>query len=158
MTADAGVSFRGQMRVTSPYPGPPGTGNSPVPSVARIRGRVTGTRRPPRVTDPASLPCRTADRAGSCLPFGPHDASTSAFIIAAITCSPVPTASASRPSCQAERSRRQGFSRVSTEQPERASHSEERQGWTQQRPPSEDPSSWSSESGWDAVQPKVLTC
>jgi hypothetical protein len=33
------------------------------------------------------------------LPFGPHTASTSAFIIAAITCNPVPTAIASRPSC-----------------------------------------------------------
>ena len=67
--------------------------------MARIRGRVTGTRRPPRVTDPSSLPCRTAVRAGSCLPRGPHTASTSAFIIAAITCNPVPTAIASRPSC-----------------------------------------------------------
>ena len=45
------------------------------------------------------MPCRTALRSGSCLPFGPHTASTSAFIIAAITCSPVPTAIASRPSC-----------------------------------------------------------
>ena len=67
--------------------------------MARIRGRVTGTRRPPKVTEPSSLPCRTAVRAGSCLPFGPHTTSTSAFIIAAITCSPVPTAIASRPSC-----------------------------------------------------------
>jgi len=67
--------------------------------VARIRGRVTGTRRPPKVTDPSSLPCRTAVRARSCLPRGPHTASTSAFIIAAITCSPVPTAIASKPSC-----------------------------------------------------------
>ncbi len=75
-----------------------GTGNSPEPSFARIRGRSTGTRRPPRVTEPFSVPCRTADRFGSCLPFGPHAAATSASIIAAITCSPVPTAIASRPS------------------------------------------------------------
>ncbi len=75
-----------------------GTATSPDPSVARIRGRVTGTRRPPRVTEPSPRPCRTAERPGSCFPFGPHTASTSAFIIAAITCSPVPTAIASRPS------------------------------------------------------------
>jgi hypothetical protein len=62
-------------------------------------GRVTGTRRPARVTEPSSLPCPTADRAGACFPFGPHAAATSAFIIAAITCGPVPTAIASRPSC-----------------------------------------------------------
>lgn len=37
---------------------------------ARTRGRVTGPRRPPNVTDPASVPCRTATRSGSCLPFG----------------------------------------------------------------------------------------
>jgi len=40
------------------------------------------------VTDPSPVPCRTAVRAGSWRPFGPHTASTSAFIIAAITCSP----------------------------------------------------------------------
>jgi len=51
------------------------------------------------VTDPSPVPCRTAVRAGSWRPFGPHTASTSAFIIAAITCKPVPTAIASRPSC-----------------------------------------------------------
>ena len=67
--------------------------------MARIRGRVTATRRPPRVTEPASAPWRTATRAGSCLPLGPHTAATSALIIAAITCSPVPTAIASSPSC-----------------------------------------------------------
>jgi len=67
--------------------------------VARIRGRVTGTRRPPKVTEPSPAPCRTADRSGSCLPRGPHTASISAFSIAVITCSPVPTAITSRPSC-----------------------------------------------------------
>src|SRR5659263_664010 len=67
------------------------TASSPDPSAARIRGRSTGTRRPPRVTDPAPLPWRTPVRAGSCLPLGPHAASRSAVIIAAITCSPVPT-------------------------------------------------------------------
>jgi hypothetical protein len=74
------------------------TGSSPEPSVPRIRGRSMGTRRPPRVTDPFSLPCRTAVRLGSCLPFGPHTATTSASIIASITCSPAPTAIASSPS------------------------------------------------------------
>ncbi len=67
--------------------------------MARIRGRCTATRRPPSVTEPSPAPCRVADRSGSCLPRGPQTASTSAFIIAAITCSPVPTAIASRPSC-----------------------------------------------------------
>jgi len=51
------------------------------------------------VTEPFSVPCRTPVRAGSCLPFGPHTTATSAFIIAVITCSPVPTAIASSPSC-----------------------------------------------------------
>ncbi|PZS17198.1 MAG: hypothetical protein DLM57_08955 [Pseudonocardiales bacterium] len=37
-------------------------------------------------------------RAGGACLLGPHTASTSAFIIAAITCNPVPTAMASRPS------------------------------------------------------------
>ena len=73
-------------------------GNSPDPSTARTRGRRTGSRRPPRVTDPASDPCRVAVRSASCLPRGPHKASTSAAIIAASTCKPVPTAMASRPS------------------------------------------------------------
>jgi hypothetical protein len=70
----------------------------PVPSVARTLGRRTGTRRPPRVTDPASLPCRGAVRSGSWRPRGPHNASTSAAIIAVITCRPAPTAIASSPS------------------------------------------------------------
>ena len=34
----------------------------------------------------------------SCLPFGPHAAITSSAIIVTITCSPVPTAIANRPS------------------------------------------------------------
>ena len=50
------------------------------------------------MTDPASLPCRMAVRSRSCRPLGPHSASTSAAIIAAITCKPAPTASASKPS------------------------------------------------------------
>jgi hypothetical protein len=74
-------------------------GSSPAPPAPRTRGRVTGTRRPPRVTDPRSRPCRTAVRAASCLPFGPANTVTSASINAAITCRPAPTAKASRPSC-----------------------------------------------------------
>lgn len=54
-----------------------GTGASPLPSVARTRGRVTGTRRPPSVTEPRSVPCRVALRPGSCLPRGPHAGLTS---------------------------------------------------------------------------------
>ena len=84
------------MEVNSSYDG---TGNSPAPSAARTRGRVTGTRRPPRVTEPRSRPWRTAVRAWSCLPFGPASAVTSASINACITCRPAPTANASRPSC-----------------------------------------------------------
>ena len=74
-------------------------GSSPEPSAARTRGRVTGTRRPPNVTEPRSLPCRTAVRAPSCLPLGPASALTSASINDCITCKPAPTANASRPSC-----------------------------------------------------------
>lgn len=33
----------------------------------RTRGRATSTLRPPRVTDPSSLPCRTWVRCGLCL-------------------------------------------------------------------------------------------
>ena len=55
-------------------------------------------RRPPNVTDPAWLPCRTAARSGMCLPFGPTSPATSASIIAYITCMPAPTARASKPS------------------------------------------------------------
>ena len=69
-----------------------------VPSTARTRGRRTGRRRPPRVTAPASLPCRVAVRSASCRPRGPHNASTSAAIIPVITCSPAPTAMANSPS------------------------------------------------------------
>ena len=75
-----------------------GTGTSLLPSAARTRGRATGTRRPPRVTEPRSVPCRVATRSGSCLPRGPHAAATSASINWAITCSPAPTARASSPS------------------------------------------------------------
>ena len=57
----------------------------------------TGIRRPPRLTEPAPWPCRTAVRWGSWRPFCPHTAVTSASMIAAITCSPVPTARASGP-------------------------------------------------------------
>src|SRR3954449_229906 len=73
-----------------------GTGSSPLPSVARTRGRRTGTRRPPKVTDPASVPCRVAVRSGSCLPFRPHAEVTSACINCCMTCSPAPTARASK--------------------------------------------------------------
>jgi hypothetical protein len=58
-------------------------GNSPAPSAARTRGRVTGTRRPLKVTDPRSRPCRTAVRAPSWRPCGPASAVTSASINAA---------------------------------------------------------------------------
>ncbi len=75
-----------------------GTGSSPEPSAARTRGRSTGTLRPPSVTDPGPAPWRTATRSGSCLPFGPASAVTSASISALITCRPAPTASASNPS------------------------------------------------------------
>jgi hypothetical protein len=64
------------------------------PSTVRARGRVTGTRRPPRVTEPFPLPCRTAARAGSCLPFGPATEATSASNIACITDKPVATLNA----------------------------------------------------------------
>ncbi len=74
------------------------TASSPEPSIARIRGRSTGIRRPPKVTEPAPRPCRTAARSGSWRPLGPHTAVTSASMSAAITCNPVPTARASRPS------------------------------------------------------------
>jgi hypothetical protein len=76
-----------------------GTAISPEPSTARTRGRSTGTRRPPNVTEPRSLPCRTARRSGSCRPHGPQTAVTSASINCCITCRPAPTASASKPSC-----------------------------------------------------------
>ena len=46
-----------------------GTGNSPVLSVARIRGRTTGTRRPARGTEPGSWPCRVAVRSRPCRPW-----------------------------------------------------------------------------------------
>ena len=64
----------------------------------RARGRATGTRRPPRVTDPLPAPWRTAVRSGSCLPFGPHASAISASNIAAITASPAATLIASSPS------------------------------------------------------------
>src|SRR3982750_1690032 len=50
------------------------------------------------VTEPRSQPCRTALRPGSWRPFGPASAVTSASINTCITCRPVPTARASRPS------------------------------------------------------------
>ena len=65
--------------------------------LARIRGRVTGTRRPPRVTDPRSWPCRVAVRCGSWRPLGPHAAATSCSMIAAITCSPAPDRQGQQP-------------------------------------------------------------
>jgi len=41
--------------------------SEPDPSAARTRGRLTRSRRPPRVTDPASVPCRSPARSGLCL-------------------------------------------------------------------------------------------
>lgn len=64
------------------------TQSSPATGTVRTRGRRTGTRRPPSVTLPASVPCRTAVRAASCLPFAPAIAVTSACINSAITSSP----------------------------------------------------------------------
>src|SRR5262245_257445 len=64
----------------------------------RARGRDTGTRRPPRVTDPRPVPCRTAVRSGSCLPFGPAIAVISASNIACITAIPAATLIANSPS------------------------------------------------------------
>ena len=64
----------------------------------RARGRSTGTRRPPRVTDPFPAPWRTAARPASCLPFGPHASAISASNIAAITASPAATLIAISPS------------------------------------------------------------
>ena len=72
--------------------------SSPEPSAARTRGRCTPTRRPPRVTEPCSWPWRTAARSGLCLPLGPANATTDSSIIVPSTCSPAPTANASRPS------------------------------------------------------------
>ena len=71
------------------------TGSSPDPSTARTRGRLTGTRRPARVTDPGPDPCRPAAGPGR---SGPAAAATSASISAVITCNPAPTANASSPS------------------------------------------------------------
>ena len=75
-----------------------GTSSSRERSAERTRGRRTGTRRPPRLTEPSSWPWRTAVRAGSWRPLGPHSTVTLSSKIASITCSPVPTARASRPS------------------------------------------------------------
>src|SRR4051794_33649747 len=41
------------------------------PSTVRARGLLTSTRRPPRVTDPFPVPCRTATRSGLWRPLGP---------------------------------------------------------------------------------------
>ena len=67
--------------------------------MARIRGRVTGTRRPAEGDRPVAgaVPHRRAIQIVAAR--RPAHASTSAFIIAAITCSPAPTVIASRPSC-----------------------------------------------------------
>ena len=62
------------------------------------RGRRTGTRRPPKVTDPASVPCRSPAPLRIVLALRPATAATSASINCAITCSPAPTARASSPS------------------------------------------------------------
>ena len=64
----------------------------------RARGRSTEIRRPPRVTEPFSVPWRTATRSGLCLPFGPAISVISASNIACITASPATTLIASRPS------------------------------------------------------------
>jgi len=58
----------------------------------------TGTHRPPSVTEPASVPCRTAARAASWRPFGPHRPTTSSSVSASIACGPAPTATTSNPS------------------------------------------------------------
>jgi len=58
-------------------------------------GLVPGTRRPRRVTEPFSVPCRTAVQAGSCLPVTPATAVTSASNMACTTDMPVATLNAS---------------------------------------------------------------
>ncbi len=63
-----------------------------------MRGRVTGTRRPPRGTEPGPRPWRTAVRSGLCRSRGPQATVTSASIMAVSTRMPAPTARASRPS------------------------------------------------------------
>src|SRR5512144_3047222 len=68
------------------------------PSVVRARGRDTGTRRAPNVTDDGALPCRTTRRSGSCRPFAPARLVISAWIIADMTFSPVATLIANNPS------------------------------------------------------------
>ena len=46
-----------------------------IPSTGRARGRLTASRRPPRVTEPRPAPWRTAARFVSCLPLGPQSVS-----------------------------------------------------------------------------------
>ena len=62
--------------------------------MAHTRSQYSDTRRGDR---PAPLPCRDADRCGSCRPRGPRVVSMSAAIIAAIICNPAPTARANSP-------------------------------------------------------------
>src|ERR1700704_2132879 len=69
-----------------------------LPRAIGALGRVAPIRRPPRVTEPASVPCRYPGRPGLCLPPGPHSHSASSANMAAITWRPAPTARASRPS------------------------------------------------------------
>jgi hypothetical protein len=73
-----------------------GSDSSRVPSAVRTRGRSIRTRRPPRVTLPGWVPCRTAARSGSWRPLGPTSRSTSASSRLPSTPRPVPTASARR--------------------------------------------------------------
>lgn len=71
--------------VRAPSPAPP------EPSLARTRGRSTGTRQPPRVTSPCSWPWRTAPRLESWRPSSPTTSVTSSSISSASTPSPTPT-------------------------------------------------------------------
>jgi len=57
---------------------------------------LTATEVPPEAIEAAET--SPAARFGSCLPSGPHSRSASSLNMAAITCRPVPTANASRPS------------------------------------------------------------
>jgi len=69
-----------------------GTASSPEPSVARTLVRSTGTHRPPRVTEPAFRPWRTARRPGGCVPFGRASAISDSSLAAVIAPSPTETA------------------------------------------------------------------
>ena len=67
-------------------------------AMVRTRGRRTGTRRPPSVTEPCSLPWRIVARSASWRPFGPTSSATSSSISSAITSRPTAVEAANSPS------------------------------------------------------------